>query len=379
MSLLSYICSTILLSWMGLAAYGLLIQLRPSFVARRATLWLVLAVSLILPLTPPFTQTNYRHIGVQPDAQGKLHATLHSPVPVGATDVQDFCHCAQPHAGDVILYQTSRVYDFLLRNQFILMVLLTGTGALLTLRIFLQLGRLLWRTRRHRAEWQELDGDRVRMVRDVPGLSAASLRLGGKYVFWSKELDALPAEDQAAVLLHEYSHIRQRNSWEKIFLAVLQLIWWVNPAFYLISKELELLSEFTADAYAVAQVGMRKHYAGLLLRMKTGETFAPLQFFKGSRLRKRVEQILKAQEAPRMRLAPALMLWLVIMLPAELLAKRIVKEQLQDIEVYEFLTERNQETGQQEFCRKCTYEVYESCYREYPEVPCDPQPTGEGF
>ncbi len=371
MSLLSYICSTILLSWMGLAAYGLLRLMRPSVAARRAMLWLVLAVSLILPLTPPFTQTNYRHIGIQKDADGRLQAVLHSPVPVGATDVQDFCHCAQPQAGDVILYQTSRVYDFLLRHQFVLLALLTGTGLLLSLRMFVQLGRLLWRTRRHRAEWLDLDGKRVRMVRDVPGLSAASLRLFGKYIFWSQALDQLSAEDQVAVMLHEYSHLKQCNSWEKIFLAVLQLIWWVNPAFYFVSKELELLSEFTADAYAIAQIGTRKQYAGLLLRMKTGEAFAPLQFFKGSRLRHRIELVLDAQPSPRMRLAPAVLLWLVIMLPGELLAKRIVKEQLQDIEVYEFLTECNQETGQQQFCRKCTYEVYENCYKEYPEVPCE--------
>jgi beta-lactamase regulating signal transducer with metallopeptidase domain len=196
------------------------------------------------------------------------------------------------------------------------------------------------------------------------------LRLFGKYIFWSSSLDALPAEDQVAILLHEYSHIKQCNSWEKIFLALLQLIWWVNPAFYLISKELELLSEFRADEYAIAQTGTRKHYASLLLRMKTGEAFAPLQFFKGSRLRKRVELVLDKSKPPRLQFAVSTLLWLVLMLPCELFAKRIVQDQLQEIVVYEFLTACNQETGQQEFCRKCTYELYENCYREYPEVPC---------
>jgi beta-lactamase regulating signal transducer with metallopeptidase domain len=173
-------------------------------------------------------------------------------------------------------------------------------------------------------------------------------------------------------LLHEYSHLRQRNSWEKLFLAILQLIWWLNPAFYFISKELELLSEYTADAYAVAHTGTRKLYASLLLRMKTSETFAPLQFFQGSRLRRRIEHVLKVHPAPRMPWAAAIALWVVLMLPGELLAKRIVQKQLQDIEVYEFLTACNQETGQMQFCRKCTYEVYENCYREEPEVPCSP-------
>jgi hypothetical protein len=367
MSLLSYIFSTILLSWAGLGAYSLLRLFKPSMGSRRLILWLILGASLILPLTPPFIQTNYRHITIAEDGRAASSKTLISPVPVGATSVHDYCHCAKPHAGDVILYQTSRIYDFLLRHQTVLLALLTGIGLLLTLRIFIQLGRLLWRTRSYAAEWLEIEGNRIRMVRDIPGLSAASLRLGVGYIFWNVELDQLPAADQQAVLLHEYSHLRQRNSWEKIFLAVLQLIWWVNPAFYFISRELETLSEYTADAYAVSRTGIRKQYATLLLRMKTGEAFAPLQFFKGSRLRRRIEAILQPSRAPRMHVAWALLVWIVLVLPGEMLAKRIVKEQLQDIEVYEFLTERNHETGQVQFCKKCTYEVWENCYYEAGE------------
>lgn len=360
MTVLSYIFSTILLSWMGIAAYGLLTRLRPSITARRATLWFVLALSLTLPLTPPFTQTNYRHISIQPN--GKVH--LDHQAHVGPSNVQDFCQCDNPHAGDVILYQTSRIYDFLLSNQFTLWILLTGIGGLLMLRIFVKLGGLLFRMRRYRAETIDLLGHRVRIVRDMPGISAASLRLGGKFIFWNQQLDALPAADQQAILAHELSHLLQRNSWEKTFLAVLQMIWWVNPVFYFISKELELLSEYAADEYAVEKTGNPKQYAGLLLRMKTSETFAPVQFFRGSRLKRRIEKVLKSSRRPRLQLVSALIVWVVLVTPGELLAKQIVKEQLQDIEVYEFLTERNQETGQIQFCRKCTYEVWQNCYIE---------------
>lgn len=368
MSLLTYIFSTILLSWAGLSAYWLLRYLRPAFAARKTMLWMILVLSLLLPLTPPFTQTNYRHIEARAE-KGTNGALIISPVEVGASSVQEFCHCAKPHAGDVILYQTSRIYDFLLRNQTILLCLLTGTGFLLMLRMFVQLGMLMRKVRRYGAETVEIEGKKVQMVRDMPGLSAASLRLFGKFIFWNNQLDLLPTEEQRAILLHEYSHLKQRNSHEKIFLAVLQIFWWVNPAFYVISKEMELLSEFVADDYAVNKLASRKHYAGLLLRLKTGEAFAPLQFFKGSKLKLRVECILKPEKSAKMQLAPALGLWLVLTLPGEMIAKSIVKEQLRDIEVYEFLTERNQQTGQKEFCRKCTYDLVEQCYME--EVPCE--------
>lgn len=360
MTVLSYIFSTILLSWMGIAAYGLLTRLNPSISARRATLWFVLALSLTLPLTPPFTQTNYRHISIHRNGKVDVGHEAH----LGPANVKDFCQCEDPHAGDVILYQTSRIYDFLLVNQFTLWIVLTGIGGLLMLRIFVKLGGLLIRMRRYRAESIDLLGHRIHIVRDMPGISAASLRLGGKFIFWNQSLDTLPAADQQAILAHELSHLLQRNSWEKTFLAVLQMIWWVNPAFYFISKELELLSEYAADAFAVEKTGNAKQYATLLLRMKTSETFAPVQFFRGSRLKRRIEKVLKSSRQPRLQLVSALIVWIVLVTPGELLAKQIVKEQLQDIEVYEFLTERNQETGQIQFCRKCTYEVWQNCYTE---------------
>ena len=102
--------------------------------------------------------------------------------------------------------------------------------------------------------------------------------------------------------------------------------------------------------------------------MKSGESFAPLQFFKGSRLRKRVEQVLQTPKRNRIGIALAATMWIVLMLPGELLAKHIVKDQLQEIEVYEFLQERNFETGQVQFCKKCTYEVWENCYLEVEEL-----------
>ena len=55
MSFLTYIVSSILLSWVGMSVYLLFRMLRPGLRARRAMLWLVLACSLTLPLTPPFS------------------------------------------------------------------------------------------------------------------------------------------------------------------------------------------------------------------------------------------------------------------------------------------------------------------------------------
>ena len=83
--------------------------------------------------------------------------------------------------------------------------------------------------------------------------------------------------------------------------------------------------------------------------------------------------VLLPSKRSALRLGPALLLWMGLMVPAEVLTKTIVEDQVQEIEVYEFLQERHHATGQMQFCKKCTYEIWESCY-EPPKPECKLSP-----
>ncbi|HET6255768.1 MAG TPA: N-acetylmuramoyl-L-alanine amidase [Puia sp.] len=82
-------------------------------------------------------------------------------------------------------------------------------------------------------------------------------------LFWNEEIDIDSARGRQ-ILQHEWYHIRQRHTLDLLWLKALLTIFWVNPFFYLIYREIRTIHEFLADRYAVAD-GDRYEYAELLV------------------------------------------------------------------------------------------------------------------
>jgi hypothetical protein len=70
-------------------------------------------------------------------------------------------------------------------------------------------------------------------------------------LFWRKDL---PVHDETGqrMLKHELTHIEQYHSYDKLFVAFTTYLFWMNPFYWLIRKELEVVHEFIADEEAVA-------------------------------------------------------------------------------------------------------------------------------
>ncbi|MFN5376769.1 MAG: M56 family metallopeptidase, partial [Chitinophagaceae bacterium] len=70
-------------------------------------------------------------------------------------------------------------------------------------------------------------------------------------LFWR---EGLPVQDETGqrMLKHELTHIEQYHSYDKLFVAFTTYLFWVNPFYWLIRKELEVVHEFIADEEAVA-------------------------------------------------------------------------------------------------------------------------------
>jgi TonB family protein len=84
-----------------------------------------------------------------------------------------------------------------------------------------------------------------------------------KNIFWNEELDiSSGAGDQ--ILRHEIYHVRKNHSFDILFLEMIKCIFWFNPFFFLIKKEIKIIHEFLADEYAAS--GSDKYdYAELLV------------------------------------------------------------------------------------------------------------------
>jgi len=70
-------------------------------------------------------------------------------------------------------------------------------------------------------------------------------------LFWRKDF---PIQDETGqrMLKHELTHIEQYHSYDKLFVAFTTYLFWMNPFYWIIRKELEVVHEFIADEEAVA-------------------------------------------------------------------------------------------------------------------------------
>jgi hypothetical protein len=70
-------------------------------------------------------------------------------------------------------------------------------------------------------------------------------------LFWRRDL---PVHDETGqrMLKHELTHIEQYHTYDKLLVAFTTYLFWMNPFFWLIRKELEVVHEFIADEEAVA-------------------------------------------------------------------------------------------------------------------------------
>ncbi|WP_312420971.1 M56 family metallopeptidase [Epilithonimonas sp.] len=111
-------------------------------------------------------------------------------------------------------------------------------------------------------------------------------------LFWKKSIEINSPVGQQ-ILKHEMVHIEQKHSWDKLLMQVSRSVFWFNPVFYFINKEINLIHEYLADKKAVkksdtkafAQMLLESHFSGSVLPVTSP--------FLSSNLKKRFTMITK--------------------------------------------------------------------------------------
>lgn len=71
-----------------------------------------------------------------------------------------------------------------------------------------------------------------------------------KYIFWNRHID--PDSDEGKQIMeHETAHMRQMHSVDRLLVNLLLIVFWINPVFWLVRRELFMVHEFAADRVAV--------------------------------------------------------------------------------------------------------------------------------
>ncbi len=116
-----------------------------------------------------------------------------------------------------------------------------------------------------------------------------------RWMFWNNKI-TLQSKEGQQIFRHELFHIRQKHSWDIIFIHLLTILFWINPFFHLIKKELKTIHEFLADQFAVEE-NEQWNYAELLLMQLLGSPNHRLVHpFFHNQIKRRITMITSSQQ-----------------------------------------------------------------------------------
>ena len=115
------------------------------------------------------------------------------------------------------------------------------------------------------------DGMRVRVLAEPDGnLPFSFLRS----VFVNP--DVFTDGELRQVLAHECAHIRQRHTYDLLFMEVLKVLQWFNPIIYFYMRELRTVHEYLADEQVLAHGAPKRDYLELLYKQLCVGKFLPV-------------------------------------------------------------------------------------------------------
>ncbi len=278
---------------------------------------------------------------------------------------RDFCQCEIVQKARLWEYRPDTWRDKIIAAWPVFLVIILAAFCFFAIKLLWQWAALLWLIARSRRKNMVFRGQIFCVVYAAQGYEAACFNgLGTNYLFWSALLDELPQAEKEQILAHELAHLAQKDGWALLFWRAAQTIFWSNPAFYYLKRQLLAINEFCADAAVLKQKTDEKNYARLLLKLKLSENSKPKTqplklFFAKSLLHSRINRILQYQEKQSQNNSFSWRFWRLIggifaffWLVAQPTQAYLESENIA-IHQYEILKTASQKTGLTHICVDC--------------------------
>ncbi|CAA7195891.1 M56 family metallopeptidase [Chryseobacterium potabilaquae] len=111
-------------------------------------------------------------------------------------------------------------------------------------------------------------------------------------LFW-KDSIMLNSDVGKQILQHEMVHIEEKHSFDKILVEFTTSIFWYNPFFHILKREISLIHEYLADKKAVKQSDTKAFAQMLLASHFSGTQLPATSPFLSSNLKKRLKMLQK--------------------------------------------------------------------------------------
>ena len=106
-------------------------------------------------------------------------------------------------------------------------------------------------------------------------------------IFWNNAID-LHSKQGQQIFNHEIAHVKEKHSYDKIFMNVVLIFFWMNPFFWLMRKELSMIHEFIADKEALEDSDINAFAEMILQTVYPGQQFSLTNNFFHSPLKRRL-------------------------------------------------------------------------------------------
>jgi hypothetical protein len=132
----------------------------------------------------------------------------------------------------------------------------------------------------------------------------------GAFTFFNYLFVSADMAGSETVITHELVHIRQKHTWDIIYLEIFRIINWFNPIAYLLQRSMKELHEFVADEANAGSKEQINAYTDFLIANAYGAYEHPLtnNLFNQSLLKKRIMMLHQKRSGSSARLKYLLVL-----------------------------------------------------------------------
>ena len=137
------------------------------------------------------------------------------------------------------------------------------------------------------------------------------------------------------IIAHERSHMRQKHSYDILFVELLKIVFWFNPIFIFYKKAIQLNHEFLADESVIVSLGNIKTYQNVLLETAALRSVTLANNLNYSLTKKRL-QMMKKHTSQRITMLKELALIPLFTVLVILFSDTMAQEQIASMSKNEF-------------------------------------------
>jgi hypothetical protein len=154
-------------------------------------------------------------------------------------------------------------------------------------------------------------------------------------IFWRNEID-IDSYDGQQILQHELLHVKARHSYDKLFMQLLCTVFWMNPVFWLLKRELGMVHEYAADNACVDDNDTRRLSALILCSLYPNHYLEFTNNFFQSNIKRRLVMLSRKCKKQKFSLLRQLMVIPLVLMTLAAFTVSIEAQQLRDKDAIPF-------------------------------------------